>query len=231
MYFWNKSLHVSGSSSVHRQEFSTVHTAIVYVIQILLTACEQDQDGTALPSWFCSQAVSNPVWRMPLLCVQWETPDDGQKNCPKHVEFCSKNKFEKLVHLAGFIIRNYFESWLIFSRYRLKIKDVPCKTQINAVNYLFYYPFSKDTRNLINNSKVQKMLEMSSAFLKIQFPLLIRFFFLFLISKSNLGNAYCSLFSVMLQDFHATWLIAVNCWFNKSTQNNIRAQDLLFLVA
>ena len=33
------------------------------------------------------------------------TPDDGQRNCPKHVEFYSKNKLEKLVHLVGFIIR------------------------------------------------------------------------------------------------------------------------------
>jgi len=33
-------------------------------------------------------------------------PDDGQMNCPKYVEFHSKNKFEKLVHLVGFIIRN-----------------------------------------------------------------------------------------------------------------------------
>ena len=30
---------------------------------------------------------------------------NGQNNCPKHVEFYSKNKFEKLVHLVGFIIR------------------------------------------------------------------------------------------------------------------------------
>ena len=36
-----------------------------------------------------------------------KTPDDGQRNCPKHVEFYSKNKFEKLVHLVGFIIRIY----------------------------------------------------------------------------------------------------------------------------
>jgi len=33
--------------------------------------------------------------------------DDGQRNCPKHVDFYSKNKFEKLVHLVGFIIRKY----------------------------------------------------------------------------------------------------------------------------
>ena len=45
----------------------------------LLTACEQDQDG--------------------------QIPDDGQRNCPKHVEFYSKNKFEKLVHVVDFIIR------------------------------------------------------------------------------------------------------------------------------
>jgi hypothetical protein len=38
-----------------------------------------------------------------------KTPDDGQRNCPKHVEFYSKNKFEKLVHLVGFIIRTSLE--------------------------------------------------------------------------------------------------------------------------
>jgi hypothetical protein len=26
-------------------------------------------------------------------CVQWKTTDDGQRNCPKHVQFYSKNKF------------------------------------------------------------------------------------------------------------------------------------------
>jgi len=39
-----------------------------------------------------------------LLCIQYKTPDDGQKTSPKHVEFYSKNKFEKLLHLVGFII-------------------------------------------------------------------------------------------------------------------------------
>ena len=71
--FWNKTLHVSDSSSVPHQA--------------------------------CSQAVSTPVWHIPLLCVQWKNPDDGQRNCPKHVEFYSKIKFGELVHLVGFIIR------------------------------------------------------------------------------------------------------------------------------
>jgi len=34
-----------------------------------------------------------------------------RKTCPKHVEFYSKNKFEKLVHLIGFIIRIYHNAW------------------------------------------------------------------------------------------------------------------------
>ena len=34
IYSWNKTLHVSDSSPVHHQEFFTVHTAMVYVIQV-----------------------------------------------------------------------------------------------------------------------------------------------------------------------------------------------------
>jgi len=44
-------------------------------------------------------------------CVYSEkTPDDGQRNCPRHVEFYFKNKFEELVHLVGFIIRIYHDA-------------------------------------------------------------------------------------------------------------------------
>jgi len=44
MRSYTKTLHVSDSSSVHHQEFFTVHTALIYVTQVLLTAWEQDQD-------------------------------------------------------------------------------------------------------------------------------------------------------------------------------------------
>ena len=40
-----------------------------------------------------------------LLCVQYQTPDDGRKTYPKHVEFYSKNKCEKLLHFVGFIYK------------------------------------------------------------------------------------------------------------------------------
>ena len=49
---------------------------------------------------------SNGMCHTGLLCVQWKSPDDGQRNFPKHVDFHSKNKFEKLVRLVGFIVRN-----------------------------------------------------------------------------------------------------------------------------
>jgi len=58
-------------------------------VLILLASCQQT-------------CMTNNI----AVCVQWKTPDDGQRNYPKHVEFHSKNKFEKLVHLVGFIIRN-----------------------------------------------------------------------------------------------------------------------------
>ena len=53
-----------------------------------------------------------------------ESPDDGQKTCPKHVDFYSKNKFEKLVHLVGFIIRRVYTFhvsyiWATYSSHNL----------------------------------------------------------------------------------------------------------------
>ena len=77
---------VSNSSSVHHQEFFTVHTALAYVIHVCWQLASRIK-MEPVPSWSCSQAVSTPVWHIPLLCVQWKTPDDGQGNSPKHVEF------------------------------------------------------------------------------------------------------------------------------------------------
>ena len=55
--------------------------------------------------WYMSYRFTDCSLASSQLCVQWKTPDDGQRNCLEHVEFYSKNKFEKLVHLIGFIIR------------------------------------------------------------------------------------------------------------------------------
>ena len=53
----------------------SLYTAVVYVIQV---CCQQT----------CMTYTT-------AVCTV-KTPDDGQRNCPKHIEFYSKNKFEKL---------------------------------------------------------------------------------------------------------------------------------------
>ena len=67
----------------------------------LPTACEQDQDGRT----DATRKLSANMCDIYHCCVQRRTPDDGQRNYPKYVEFYFKNKFEKLVHLVCFNIR------------------------------------------------------------------------------------------------------------------------------
>jgi hypothetical protein len=44
---------------------------------------------------------------IPVPNVQWKTPDDGQRNCPKHAEFLDKNKFGKIRASVGFIKKKF----------------------------------------------------------------------------------------------------------------------------
>jgi hypothetical protein len=59
------------------------------------------------------------------------TPDDGQRNCPKHAEFHSKNKLEKLVHLLGFIIRKIYKTFCAIMN----------KFQQDAANRVYFSSF------------------------------------------------------------------------------------------
>jgi hypothetical protein len=89
--FWKESRHVSDSSSVHHQEFFTVLTAMVMELRsilILLASCQQ----TYMTYIIAVNTVKNSWW--------WT--EELSEIC--RVSF--QNKFEKLVHLVGFIIRN-----------------------------------------------------------------------------------------------------------------------------
>jgi len=77
---------------------------MVYVIQVLLTACEQDEDRSSVLILLASCMTYTIA-----VCTVKKNPDDGHRNYPKHVEFYSKNKFEKLVHLVGFMKRIYHD--------------------------------------------------------------------------------------------------------------------------
>jgi len=39
--------------------------------------------------------------------AQWKTADDGQRKCPKHIEFFDKIKFWKFVGFVGFIKKKF----------------------------------------------------------------------------------------------------------------------------
>jgi len=95
--------------------------------------------GKRVPSWSCSQAVSKPVWHTPWLCVQWKTPDDGQRNCPKRVEFYSTNKFEKLVHLVSFLIRKPNKVVHLLYLYRPSIMSCVVRYVHHSHNYLSHF--------------------------------------------------------------------------------------------
>ena len=82
---------------------------MVYVIQVCWQLASRIRTELQFQPDPARKLSAKPVWHTPLLCVQWKTPDGGQRNCPKHVEFYPKNKFEKLVHLVGLIIRIYHD--------------------------------------------------------------------------------------------------------------------------
>ena len=78
----------------------TVHSAMVYVIQV----CRQLSSRSICS---CSTAVYKPVWHIPLLRVQWINSWWWAEELPETCRVSCQNKFEKLVHFFGFIIKKF----------------------------------------------------------------------------------------------------------------------------
>jgi len=85
--FCYKTLHVSAIFSAHHQEFCTVHSALVIFMQVFWWPLP----STVRMELQCGH--QKPAWNLPVPNVQQRTPDDGQKRCPKHVEFYNRIKF------------------------------------------------------------------------------------------------------------------------------------------
>jgi hypothetical protein len=86
--------------SIIRSLFS-VHSAMVYVIQV----CRQLSSRSICS---CSKGVCTvPVWHIPLLNVQWINSWWWTEELPKTFRVSCQNKFVKLVHLVGFIIKKF----------------------------------------------------------------------------------------------------------------------------
>ena len=87
---------------------------------------------------FTNSKLSSNLYGVYHCCVYSEKiPDDGQRNFPKHVEFYSKIKYEKFVHLVGFIIRifttniralNYLEIFDLDTSAILTIRSIELQT-------------------------------------------------------------------------------------------------------
>ena len=60
-----------------------------------------------VPSKSCLKAVTKPAWHIPVPNVQWKPPDDGQRNCPKHVEFLEKINLGNLC-VCWFYLKDIF---------------------------------------------------------------------------------------------------------------------------
>ena len=87
-------------------EVSTLYTQqYVFVMLVMLTASKVRMELTQLPD-----SRHNQRDKYLLLCIQYQTPDDGQQTCPKHVEFFIKNKFGKKCILLAFIIGIYHDA-------------------------------------------------------------------------------------------------------------------------
>ena len=121
--FCHETLHVSKSSSVHHQEF--IHCTLSN--GIWHTAFDQDQNGTVVPSWSCSKAVYKPVWHIPLLIVQWINSWWWTEELSETCRVSCQNKFVKLVHLFGFIIKKSYRC-LVILRLPWRMNNLCCCT-------------------------------------------------------------------------------------------------------
>jgi len=70
-------------------------------------SCRFDDSFQARQGWSCLEVLIKPAWHIPVPNVQWKTPVDRQRNCPKHVEFLDKNKFGKISASVGFVKKKF----------------------------------------------------------------------------------------------------------------------------
>jgi len=98
----HETLHLSGSSSAHHQEFVHCTLGIGICHTGMKRAFEQDKD---VPSWSCSKALFEPVWHIPVPSVQWTNSWWWAEELPETCRISCWSKVGKLVHLVSFIIK------------------------------------------------------------------------------------------------------------------------------
>ena len=61
--------------------------------------------GSSVPSWSCLKAVYKPVWHIPVPSVQRINSWWWAEELPETCRVSRQNKFGRLIHLIGFIIK------------------------------------------------------------------------------------------------------------------------------
>jgi hypothetical protein len=104
--FWNETLNVSDSSFAHQQDFFTVHTAMVYVIMKF--------HKYEISNGVCHNEISQ-IWNfsMTYTIVMFTVNNScwGPEELSEICRISFQNRFKKLVHLIGFIIRTCCRVW------------------------------------------------------------------------------------------------------------------------
>jgi len=80
-----------------------VQSAVVYVIKV----CRQLSSRTRIELQFHSGPAIKGIWPIPLLSVQWINCWWWAEELPETWRVSWQNKFVKLVHLVGFIIKKF----------------------------------------------------------------------------------------------------------------------------
>jgi hypothetical protein len=116
-------LHVSGSSSAHHQEFihCTLGTGVCHKVYRQLSS----------RAWSCPKAVYKPVWHIPVPSVKWIISWWWEEELPETCRVSCRSKFGKLVHLVGFIVKKKYPSLRVF----LKHINVVCGQNLDLVNF------------------------------------------------------------------------------------------------
>jgi len=96
---WKETLHVSDSSSVHHQEFFTVHTAMLFVIQVVWQPASRIRMEHPDPACRLSANLYDIYHRHVCTVKNWWWTEELSETC--RVSF--QNKLEKLMHLVGLL--------------------------------------------------------------------------------------------------------------------------------
>jgi hypothetical protein len=99
IYSWNETLHVSDTSSVHHQEFFTVHTAMVYVIQV----CWQLASRIRKKGQFHPDPARRPFGR----------PDHDQQHCCHHARKLKPEAATAVIELLMMGVRTPETCWAV----------------------------------------------------------------------------------------------------------------------